>query len=387
MANFFSLPRELRDEIYITHFSTIRLTSGKYLTHGGDCTVIPLPNSLALIRVNRQIHSETVPLWLAQVLFNFASPTALLDKLYALPRDTLRCIRHVRVGHLPIQVKSSNQPEEHWCTTSLMWILKLLPALDLATLTVLAAPYSSWILDCYSNTYPLIEALLEQGYGWRELRVLVPANLMHVGVMYRRSLGSSPLPRPPPGKGWDTILRKRDGETSGAGVSAYRPSQGDPLESVFNVHLRVPFNAATSLEEARMDAELLRATNTPSGVLVVAKRGRGACIVQPEGVILNPLHRQRREKDTTWLRLIAKLGRGPGTVRLQEKMLKLLHIRPRSELQWRNQGHDHYACLFERFKFRLGRGLHPTLHDPYAYVDDIQLPPGSSGQPCSIYYM
>jgi hypothetical protein len=274
------LPRELRDQIYTCLFTSTRLAFGKRaISRIGTKTIKPMPNALAILRTCRQINREARPLWLGQVLFSFENPEDLLNKLSALAPATLSQIRHVRTGALPVMIHPIEDDDEVYYR--LVWVLKLLPGLQLDKLTVLG-------LSSGEITYHTLEGLVKHGTGWRELHFITPNSTM-LGFGRRSLFMADPFWRKPQPGTWNEILFQRDGADSGASVTAYRATQSNVPGAVTNPRTRQIFEQKlSSLENLENfglteDKDLLAGNEKGKELLVIVKRGRSANIVERDG--------------------------------------------------------------------------------------------------------
>jgi hypothetical protein len=239
----------------------------------------PAPNALAILRTCRQINQEAEPLWLSQVLFSFENPEDLLDKLSALAPTTLSQIRHVRTGGRPVMLQPIGDDDDVYYR--LVWVLKLLPGLQLDKLTVLG-------LSLGEIAYDTLEGLVKHGTGWRELHFITPNSAM-LGFGRKDMFMADPYWRRPQPSTWNEILFQRDGVNSGASVAVYRSTQSDVPGAVTNPHTRQIFEQkVSSLENLENfgvmeDEELLAETEKGKELLVIVKRGRSANIVERDG--------------------------------------------------------------------------------------------------------
>jgi hypothetical protein len=274
------LPRELRDQIYTCLFTSTRLTFGERAISRIEAkTMKPTPNALAILRTCHQINQEARPLWLGQVLFCFENPEDLLDKLSALAPAILSQIRHVRTGGRPVMLQPIGDDDDVFYR--LVWVLKLLPGLQLDKLTVLG--FSSGEIAYYT-----LEGLAKHGTGWRELHFITPNSAM-LGFGRRNIFMADPFWRRPQPGTWNDILFQRDGADSGASVTVYRATQSDVPGAVTNPRMRQIFEQKLSplenLENFGLteDNELLAENEKGKELLVILKRGRSANIVERDG--------------------------------------------------------------------------------------------------------
>jgi hypothetical protein len=98
---------------------------------------------------------------LRHVLFCFESAEAMLDKLTAVPQDTLAKIRHVGVR---LNMLSLNFHDTDWLFPPAA-PFKLLPGLQLDQLTVLGC------LNSVRN-YEILNGLIKDSNGWKTLRYI-----------------------------------------------------------------------------------------------------------------------------------------------------------------------------------------------------------------------
>ncbi len=126
---FRRLPQEVRDHIYTQLFSSTRFRFGERQTSRTDIVKIrPAPNGLALLRACRRANLEIGDSWLRHVLFCFENTEAMLNKLSALPADTLSKIRRMRLSSDTLLL---TYPEGDFVFHRLASVFKLLPGLQL----------------------------------------------------------------------------------------------------------------------------------------------------------------------------------------------------------------------------------------------------------------
>jgi hypothetical protein len=178
--------------------------------------------------VCRQIYEEGKALWISRVLFNFENVESLLDKLSALPHATLSQIRHVRTRGQSLMLSPPDDDDDVYYR--LAWALKLLPGLQLDTLTVLGQ--SQGLLD-----YDTLEGLIEHGDGWRELRYITPDSTM-LGFKKVELYMADPYWRRPQPTTWNETLLKRDGVDPKSTVTIYRSTQPEIPGTVMNAGTR-----------------------------------------------------------------------------------------------------------------------------------------------------
>lgn len=179
--NLLKLPRELRDLIWIELLSSTRLTFGAPAKKKKAETQL-VPNSLAFLRISKQINQETKDLWLKLVLFNFLEGEILLDKLAPLPLSILSQIRHVRLSNWLMRLPVPGMVFD--VVYRPVALFMLLPGLQLDRFTVLADRCSGGIY------YDALQSLIEKGNGWRELHFITQdSNMLGFGK-YRVPHGS-----------------------------------------------------------------------------------------------------------------------------------------------------------------------------------------------------
>lgn len=269
------LPGELREQIYDFLFVSTRVTFGERSTGRiGRKTLKPAPHSLALLRVCRQIYKEGKSFWLGRVLFNFENVESLLDKLSQLSLATLSQIRHIRTRGHPLMLTPPDSDDDVYYR--LVWALKLLPGLQLETLTVLGQS------DGLMN-YDTLGGLIERGDGWRELRYITRDSTM-LGFKKHDMFMANPYWRRPQPTTWNTILLTRDGVDSKSTVTIYRSTQSKSPGTVMNRATRQivdqipPSDLETfGIEE---DPQFVRQGEKEKELLVVVKRSRDVDILQ-----------------------------------------------------------------------------------------------------------
>ncbi|KAF2104844.1 hypothetical protein NA57DRAFT_71049 [Rhizodiscina lignyota] len=273
-CKFLQLPRELRDMIYTCLFTSTRLAFGKrYIRRMGivePVTVKPAPNALAILRTCRQINEEAGSVWLGQVLFSFENIDALLDKFWPLPPTTLTKIRHVRThGDTLFIMLPGDDEEVPYRAAS---VLKLLPSLNLHTLTVLGSLGGQ-------DGYKTLDGFIKHGTGWKELYFVVRNSALLGFAKKHVNIEGWPWHKPQPIT-WNEILLQRDGANSGANIVSYRSTRSNSPGSVMDPLTRQIFEQTVStpkdLEtfEVAADDNLLTAQEGMKEVLFIAKRGR-----------------------------------------------------------------------------------------------------------------
>lgn len=279
LSPLLQLPGELRNQIYNCLFASTRLTFGERrtgrITHK---TMRPALNSLAILRVCRQINQEAGSLWLGEILFNFEHVEDLLDRFSTLPSSTLSQIRNVRTGGRPLVLQPIGDDDVVYYR--LAWALKLLPGMRLDSLTVLGS--SGGVV-----AYDTLGGLIKHGNGWRELH-FITANSEMLGFAKVDMFMADPYWRRPQPSTWNDILLRRDGANSGASVTVYRSTQSHSPGTVLDPHTRQTFEqkvpSPKDLETFGVaeDEQLLAEDEIGKELLVVVKRGHGANIMEQD---------------------------------------------------------------------------------------------------------
>lgn len=276
---FRRLPQEMRDHIWTLLFRSTRFSFGKGpFQLFGHIKLKPAPNGLALLRTCRRAQLEIGDSWLRHVLFCFADVEAMLDKLTALPVDTLAKIRHMRVGR-NARLKIGRIGPRYYPLVS---ALKLLPGLRLDQLTVFGP------LVTIEN-YELLDGLVEDGNGWKILRYLCCHSAMlgfaseHDNPHLRPSWEANPnYWRKLQPKHWQTVLEARDGAASNPSVTVYRAKDSERRSgAMFDPSRRVKFEQKPHpSQDLRADVfpadpELMAEGENEKELMVVARRGSG----------------------------------------------------------------------------------------------------------------
>ncbi|KAK7427584.1 hypothetical protein QQZ08_005859 [Neonectria magnoliae] len=271
----FRIPRELREQIYSELFSSTRLSHGEKAAGRIGCIrVVPAANSLALLRTCRRVRDEIGDSWLGRVLFNFEHPEALLDKLTALPHETIQRIRQVRVRGDTIML--SYPGEDYDVYYRLVSALKLLPGLRLDRLTVLGLPSAE-------VRYDTLNRLVLEGDGWKEL-----CYISHDSALLGYVESPNPFVpaqddrylRKPQPLHWQKVLEDRDGKSSAPSVTIYRSTVPRGEASIFDPNLRKPYQQNQPKDKKEReeygrveDAGLMTDGERHKEIMVIVKRG------------------------------------------------------------------------------------------------------------------
>ncbi|KAK7755205.1 hypothetical protein SLS62_002710 [Diatrype stigma] len=284
---FQRLPPEVRDLVYSYYFHSTRLSHGAIpFSWGRRILVKTAPNSLALLRTCRRTRAEVGDIWLGQVLFNFEDCRTMLDKLTALPEDTLSKIRHLRVrGDALLPSWPGHDYNLHYYR--LASAFKLLPGLQLDTLTVLRGCCSDAV------SYDTLSALIAEGDGWKELRY-ISHNSTLLGFASAPDTISPLAPkndyvRKPQPEHWRSVLLQRDGAASKPSVEIYRSTKDREVGSVIQRDSQVRYEQKTTESAdkdsfaAEEDGSLCTEGESFKELLIVARRGDRVDYREKEG--------------------------------------------------------------------------------------------------------
>lgn len=258
---FGRLPQELRDDIYAQLFASTRLTFGRRpidLTTG--VKIKPPPNGLALLRTCRRAQLEIGNSWLSHVLFCFEDAKTMLDKLSALPTDTLSKIRHMRVCDGTLMFSHLIRPGiVNKSCYNIASVLKLFLGLRLDQLTVLGGSNNYFNSDALGS-------LVKHGNGWKAPRYITHNSLV-LNLVSHLELGSMAfcLLRDIEPRQWQTMLESRDGPASNPSVAIYRAKTPCDYGSILDPDRRVKYELSDVEVEDEQNKEMM----------VVVKRGRG----------------------------------------------------------------------------------------------------------------
>ncbi|KAJ5369527.1 hypothetical protein N7509_014139 [Penicillium cosmopolitanum] len=271
------LPAEIRTRIYTYLFTSSRVTFGKRgIDLGRANTMKPAPHSLAILRACRKTKQEAESLWLGMILFCFESPVPMLDKLSTLPLSTLSEIRHMRVGGGELKLCHPGDPYPIFY--SIPWVLKLLPGLQLNTLTVLEPVLGH-------ASYTMLSEFIQHGTGWKKLYFITPnSNMLGFEIVMFYG-GVPPILREPQPSTWKTVLSSRDGPDTGTSVSIYRSTQSDSPGAVLDPQTREPFEQKKNRRKRgrfglAADQSLTAEGEAEKELLVIVKRGHDVDIVE-----------------------------------------------------------------------------------------------------------
>ncbi|RYP76920.1 hypothetical protein DL771_001473 [Monosporascus sp. 5C6A] len=220
----------------------------------------------------------------------------MLNKLTAVPTDTLSKIRYLRVRG---DMLTLTWPD-HEYIVPLASAFKLLPGLKLNTLTVLRGHVDL-------TSYDSLSVLIADGDGWKELRYIshsssllgygapddpiIPFDLNDPSIPQDPSIPRDPYDpiaswdpnwwppnylRKPQPEFWRGVLTSRDGVSSNPSVAIYRSPKNGPVGRVIREDSRLLFEQSDTtgfgLEE---DASLCAGPERFKELLIVARRGHG----------------------------------------------------------------------------------------------------------------
>ncbi|KAL4938520.1 hypothetical protein BDV06DRAFT_225923 [Aspergillus oleicola] len=267
------LPAELRLQIYEYLFSSTRLTHPKRRTRRFAKRRKLAPSGLAILRSCRLINAEIGNSWLGQVEFKFKNVKIMLEKLSAVPRAVIEKIRRVFVASDELMIWPDEL--EDGLDYTLPWALKLLPDLCLDTLTVIGTSKPR-------VEYDTLNDLVKHGSGWKTLLYLTKNSKM---LGFPRSRADTYQRKPQP-SAWSDDLIQRDGADSGAYVKIYRSTEPNIRYGVFNLRKAKSFEQKLSPHESleafglKRDAWLMHRTEIWKSLLVIARRGENASLVE-----------------------------------------------------------------------------------------------------------
>ncbi|KAF1950973.1 hypothetical protein CC80DRAFT_425757 [Byssothecium circinans] len=208
MSLLFSLPLELRELIYGHVFSSLTVKHGFKPTRTSS-------NRTALLQTCKQIHHEAWRHLPLNVRFEFRGTEWMLDTLLNVGQSVITRVRFIRVRAFPFPLYQ-NHRSEFYTTYFFNNALSLLPGLHLDQLIVEDSFHGFGLVDGWRDvvTYFDIESLLMSD-AWKELIYITPnTDFIASGYDHRRKRLAQP-------ETWDTLLKKRDGDESGAQVEMW----------------------------------------------------------------------------------------------------------------------------------------------------------------------
>ena len=225
-----TIPIELRELIYSFLFSSYTITRG----HGGPSRpatqVTPSPRAAVLL-VSRQIYKEAWRHLPLNCTLRFRGTEDLLDTLLSVDQSVITRLRHIQIRAFPFPLYADNKAE-YYPTYYFANALSLFPGLCLDHLEVYDCWHGYGQGDGWRDvtTYLDIEGLLKSD-AWKSLTYITPCtDFIASGYDHRRKRQQQP-------ENWDTLLKERDGNDSGASVQMWI----------------VPFKQAEAREEGRTE--------------------------------------------------------------------------------------------------------------------------------------
>jgi hypothetical protein len=323
------LPLEMRLEIYSRLFLSTRVTSGVL----GNHSIAPAPNALALLRTCHQVYAEIGPTWLEQVLFDFVSAEAMLDKLDNIPTETRALIRHVRVSGDDLVLPGNGGNIYYPTLYHTFQVLKLLPGLALDRLTVLGTRDS---MTCYEA----LDLMILHGNGWKELHYLARDSTFlayrHNWFSFTGGADAHRFLRSPQPADWQQTMNERDGSASNASVAIYRATSRDACSVLLQPATRAPFAQHWPVDRAtfgkKEDTALMAPGEREKEVLVVVTRGRGVKYAEKEGSFYFPgVDLREWVGEKTWTQIRSE-GKEEPDLSLYSGVDKYTHV---DEYVWR----------------------------------------------------
>lgn len=212
---FRALPLELRNQIYSSHFRSV---SFKY-------PIFSLP---PLLYTSCQIHTEALPLLRPNATYDLRTTEHFIDYLTTLNPASLSQLRHISLRGLPFPVYPFDD-DSCYHTHLFSSIPPLFPGLQLDTLEVTDAYHGTDVSEDgwgHNATYFELEGMIKEGKGWKELVFLSASDRWLEDVVFESSAADGTMTTERHGRGaqpgaWDRMIKKRDGEESGARVEMW----------------------------------------------------------------------------------------------------------------------------------------------------------------------
>lgn len=264
-ASLFSLPLELRELIYSEVYSSFVIRHG-FRTHSS--------NRNALLLTCKQIHHEAWRHLPLNARFHFRGTETMLDTLMSVDQSVITRIRHIRVKSFPFPLYNSGRPD-YYPTYSFCNALALLPGLHLDQLVVDDCFHGFGLVDTWRDvvTYFDIETLLNCD-AWKELVYISPnTDFLVSGYDFRKKRVAQP-------ENWDNMLKERDGELSGAGVTMWIASESVKDDSEGEIATLRPWSAQPGHAVIEDPSLASPDQNLRGEVRIVARRGRRNNYVQ-----------------------------------------------------------------------------------------------------------
>ncbi|KAI8948039.1 hypothetical protein F4801DRAFT_558463 [Xylaria longipes] len=268
-SQLFRIPQEVRDLIYAQLFFDTRLSHGRRsVGRISDLRIVSASNSLAMLTSCRRARAEIGDSWLGWVLFSFEDTETMMTKLAALPIATLSKVHHIRVRGETLML-SWPDGDVHY---RLVHALKLLPGLQLDTLTV---------LNLYGGkvSYDVLNTLIKYGQGWKELRFISHASSL-LGFAADDEINDRYWRKPQPAD-WIRAMNNRDGAASQPSVTIYRSTLAGQSCTVSDEASRVRFEQKPTKPHEEVTfatqeyGDLMSPGEKTKELMVVVRRGRG----------------------------------------------------------------------------------------------------------------
>ncbi|KAG7009758.1 hypothetical protein G7Y79_00001g000300 [Physcia stellaris] len=210
------LPFEVRHRLARSHLPSLTLKHPKI---GNPCFTSP----------SHQIREDSHLAYSDNTLFNFENTKEMVDYLSSIEATTLRQLRHISVRAHPFPIYPGAPGDKTRSTTySFGSVLPLFPGLQLSTFRVRDSYHHPGTLSDYfghEQSYRDVEELIEND-GFRKLiYVSIDDRFLKAYLDPKATLDT----RHPQPSTWDKLIKKRDGENSGAGVEIFRLTKDGPI--------------------------------------------------------------------------------------------------------------------------------------------------------------
>jgi hypothetical protein len=280
-AMFLTLPLELRELVYEEVFSSITVRHG-FRTSSSNRT--------ALLQTCKQIHQEAWRHLPLNMRFHFRGTETMLETLLSVDQAVITRLRHIHIKSFPFPLYNSGRPD-YYPTYNFCNALSLLPGLHLEQLVVEDCFHGFGLVDSWRDvvTYLDIESLIKCD-AWKELVYITPnTEFLASGYDHRRKRVAQP-------ENWDTLLKGKDGDKSGAEVQMWiTPQIGEESARESPEARRWAARPGNVVIE---DMSLATPDQDLRGeVRIVARRGRSAPYIQ-----------MGLSQNKTWKELKAKEG-------------------------------------------------------------------------------
>ncbi|KAF2020547.1 hypothetical protein BU24DRAFT_416222 [Aaosphaeria arxii CBS 175.79] len=265
-AHLLTLPLELREMIYEALFSSFTVSHG-FGRRTDD-------HRTALLRTCRQINQEAWRFLPLNIKFHFFGTESMLETLLDANQSVITRIRHIRIKAFPFPLYATGRAD-YYPTYFFHNALALLPGLNLERLVVEDSFHGHGLVEGWRDvvTYFDIEGLIKCD-GWKELEYITPnPDFITSGYDHRRKRVAQP-------ENWDSLLKERDGDTSGAEVRMFITVVPKPSEGAKGKQIPRPWAARPGQEVAENWRLSTPEQELKGEVSIVARRGRRAHYVQ-----------------------------------------------------------------------------------------------------------